>query len=481
MGAVANLENHELAVGTGESVSTTMTVRNTGTVVDQFRISVIGDPGAWCTVEPPVLSLLPGHEATVTLRFAPPHEAATPFGQLPFGVRVEPQEDVAGTTVEEGVLTVAPYADLQVDVVPFTTKGWRRGRHEVTMVNRGNAPVTVHSGATDPNAALDLVVVPAEQQIAPGTAARAQIQARARGILWRGASQTMPFTLRTQIGAPPGTTPPQPVDSQANFLQNPIMPPWLPRTAATVAALAIGAIALWALLLRPAVRDAARSEVAGPIAQTDENLRKVADKVGVDLPPASGAPAPAPGASASAAAAGENPLGLPVTARLPVAAPPGSAVTGVAVPLPTARALTVARLLPQNPYRATGILTIGTVAATADGTLTAPIPAADRLVVVSLEDLSLQPLVFDPPLVLDPGRTLGMTVQCGKPGTGPNGAERGSCEVATLVSGYTRKAPVVSPSPPRPAEQETPAPPPPPPTSPPPSGEESPTPSPGAS
>ncbi|MBB5867928.1 hypothetical protein F4553_001307 [Allocatelliglobosispora scoriae] len=461
MGAFASLESNALSAPCGESVATTLTVRNTGTVVDQFRISVLGDPGAWCQVDPPMISLLPGREGTVSLRFSPPRDPATPFGQLPFGVRVEPQEDAAGLTVEEGVLTVTPYADLQVDLVPNTSKGWRQAKHQLTVVNRGNAPVAVHCSATDPNGALDVAVDPAGQTIGPGIAVQADVRVKPRHTLWRGAAQTLPFTIGVQAGVAPGQPAPAPVNVSANLLQNAVFPPWLPRTLATIAALVIGAVVAWHVVLRPTVQNAASNAVAAPLAQTDENMRRVADKVGVEIEPLDGS-SPSPGRSPGAGAeGGDAALGLPLTTRLTITTEPGGQqVTGAAVALPADRALTVPRVLVQNPYKATGLLVIGTSAATDTGRMTGQIPVADRLVVIALgEDGNTppQPLVFDPPLVLPTGRTLAMTVQCVTPGNSPGGGARPNCEIAALVGGYTRTAtePTGSPSP-RPTVQPSP-------------------------
>ncbi|WP_027344155.1 COG1470 family protein [Hamadaea tsunoensis] len=453
MGASASLENNALSAACGESVATTLTVRNTGTVVDQFRISVLGDPGEWCQVDPPMISLLPGHEGTVSLRFSPPRDPATPFGQLPFGVRVEPQEDVAGLTVEEGVLTVTPYAELQVDLVPNTSKGWRRAKHQLTVANRGNAQVAVHCVATDPNGALDVTIDPVGQSIGPGVAAQASVRVRPRHTLWRGAAQTLPFTVGVQVGVAPGQTAPAPVNVNANLLQNAIFPPWLPRTLATIAALVIGAAVAWHVVLRPTVQNAASNAVAAPLAQTDENMRRVADKVGVDIVPLDGSSASPDRSPQAGEGGGDAALGLPLTTRLSITTEPdGQQVTGASVPLAADRALTVPRILVQNPYKATGLLVIGTGEATDTGRMTGQIPVADRLVVIALgEDQATptQPLVFDPPLVLPTGRTLAMTVQCVTAGTSPGGGTRATCEIAALVGGYTRKAtePTGSPSP----------------------------------
>ena len=55
----------------GESVATTLTIVNGGTVVEQFETSVTGISPEWVTVQPPVVSLMPGAEAGVAIRLHP--------------------------------------------------------------------------------------------------------------------------------------------------------------------------------------------------------------------------------------------------------------------------------------------------------------------------------------------------------------------------------------------------------------------------
>ncbi|MDX6564880.1 MAG: hypothetical protein QOE10_542, partial [Gaiellales bacterium] len=88
MGAAASLEPHALDVDPGGVATCTVTVRNTGSVVDEFAFSVLGPAGEWADIQPPTLSLFPGAEGTATVRFRPPRDATTRSGRIPFGLRV---------------------------------------------------------------------------------------------------------------------------------------------------------------------------------------------------------------------------------------------------------------------------------------------------------------------------------------------------------------------------------------------------------
>src|SRR4030088_598986 len=95
MGASVTLQERAIAVEPGGEGGLSVRVRNTGQVVDQFALQVLRDPAAWPRVDPPALSLFPGAEESVTVRFPPPRTSAVPAGQLPFGIRVVSHEDQA--------------------------------------------------------------------------------------------------------------------------------------------------------------------------------------------------------------------------------------------------------------------------------------------------------------------------------------------------------------------------------------------------
>src|SRR6266536_1547053 len=149
MGATATLSAANLVVEGGQEVTCSVVVRNSGGVVDQFVIDVVGEPGRWAQAEPAMVNLLPGEDTTITVRFAPPRSADVPAGPAPFGVRVSSQEDPAGSVVEEGVLEIAPFAELAAEVVPPKVEAAARAKYKVAVDNRSNYPVAVRLAATD--------------------------------------------------------------------------------------------------------------------------------------------------------------------------------------------------------------------------------------------------------------------------------------------------------------------------------------------
>ena len=109
MGASVTLVTPAVAVEPGQVVSIEVRVRNTGSVVDEFALDVLGDAAGWAAVEPPTLSLFPGAEGTAQAVFRPPRAASTPAGAVPFGLRARSREDAAGSAVEEGTVEVGSF------------------------------------------------------------------------------------------------------------------------------------------------------------------------------------------------------------------------------------------------------------------------------------------------------------------------------------------------------------------------------------
>lgn len=227
-----------LSVLPGSNAECTARVRNNASVVDQFTLTVLGDASPWATVTPPVVSLFPGAEATVQIRFSPPRSSSVPSGAVPFAVRADAREDPEGTVVEEGVIEIGAFGDIEARVRPRTSEGKRMARHDVAVENLGNAPEDVDIMATDPDERLAFDVRPGHLVVAPGETRTARLKVMARDGFLRGPAKPRPFTVEVR----PTTAPPVVVDATMN--QRPGMPRWIVPAVAAVAIVAVAALAI---------------------------------------------------------------------------------------------------------------------------------------------------------------------------------------------------------------------------------------------
>jgi len=253
MGALVTLSEKTIEVLPGAVATCTVTVKNTGTVVDQFTIDVLGDAAAWTTAEPPTLSLFPGTEGTTTAFFRPPRAAGTPTGELPFGVRARSREDPAGSAVEEGVLVVGAYQDTFAELVPRTSRGSRGATHELAVDNRGNSRLNATVTAGDQDQLLAFDVKPPGLVVDPGTAGFAKVRVKPRQRFWRGQPKTRAFKVAVQGEGG------SPILLDGSLLQEAVLPRWLiPALLAALAALVALAV-IWLMFLQPAIKSAATS------------------------------------------------------------------------------------------------------------------------------------------------------------------------------------------------------------------------------
>jgi hypothetical protein len=230
---IASLEPANLAVDPGSQASLTVKVRNNGSIVDRFELSVVGPLAAFARVEPASLSLFPGQEGEAQIAFSPPRESTPRAGTYPYGVRVRAAADPGAAVVEEGRITIGPFSQTTAEIVPQTSRGSRGGRHEVIVENRGNAALDVLVGAADPDRLVDFAVQPDRLVIGPGERNGVTVRASARDTFFLGSKQSHPFNVEIRPGKD------QPIPLRGTFLQGPILPSWLvPVGGILVAALA---------------------------------------------------------------------------------------------------------------------------------------------------------------------------------------------------------------------------------------------------
>lgn len=268
MGATAVLSRESVTVDPGGETQSEVKVRNTGTIVDQYQLEVLGDAAGWTLVEPPTLSLFPGDEGVATLRFRPPRDAATGAGLVPFGVRVASKEDPAGSTVEEGTVEVGRFNDTFAELLPRTAHGRRRARYELAIDNRGNTRVNARLAAADPDNLLRFTFDEPAVVVEPGTAGFAKVTVWPKRRFWRGPPRTIPFQVTAEPEGAPALT------ADGTMMHEAVIPAWAPKAVAGAAAAVLGLAILWLALLRPSVRSAAKE------AARDEAKKELASDAG---------------------------------------------------------------------------------------------------------------------------------------------------------------------------------------------------------
>jgi hypothetical protein len=203
MPAAVTIQTPSVTVQPGGTGVAVVLIRNTGTIVDQFAINIVGDASAWARPQPPAVSLMPDGEQTIEIHFSPPRTSAVVAGLVPYGVRVTAQEDKDFSVVEEGAVQIGGFSSVEAKVVPRTSEAKRRAVHRVEIRNTGNSPVTAEVSASDPDELLAFEVEPSTVTVEPGELGVARLKVASRkGHRGRG-SRRMPFNVLVEPGGTP--------------------------------------------------------------------------------------------------------------------------------------------------------------------------------------------------------------------------------------------------------------------------------------
>jgi hypothetical protein len=371
MSAIVRFPVSVADVEPGASVTLELTVRNTGTVVDQFSFEVLGTPAVWSTFDPPTISLFPDSEETVRVTLSPPRATDTVAGPVPFGIRVQSREDPEGSVVEEGTLNVTEFSDVIAELTPHATRVWLRGRSRVAVDNRSNINYRAELSATDGDSAFAYSFRPPLMDVAPGSVAFAKVTVRPKTTYWRGPSTTEPYQValrqKSMNGAHPATeapaaTHPAQVDADGAILRDALLPAWIWKAVAGLLALAAVLALLWFTLVKPQITAATQNAVSKQVTPVSMALSHVSSTVAsMTGPPTSSASAnsgtsatspatPTAGPAAGSAATSGSTSGSPVNATLTVS---GNNTTASYL-VPKGKTLGVTDILLQNYAGASG-------------------------------------------------------------------------------------------------------------------------------
>jgi hypothetical protein len=420
MTTLASLDPNTLDVVPGEQAACGLTVRNNGDIVESYQLRMIGDPAPWTMLEPPTLSLYPGSEARVQVTFAPPRSARAGVGEVPYAILVQPTERPTEAVAPEGVVRVMPFTDTTAEIIPRTSKGRRRGKHELAVDNRGNVPITAEVVGGDPDNQLTVTPSPARLSVPPGQAMFTTVSVRNRKRHWTGPPVTRPF----QVLVTPENQ--QPIQVDAATLQLPILPRSSGKIAAALVALAVLLAAGWFLLVKPVVTSAAKQAVAKPLAQVSQKADTADKKADNAQSSANNAQSQANKSPSAAASPSKKPAGAaattgPLALQMPTTVTAGTSGSATQT-VPTKRVFAITDIVLENPQGDSGRLDI--------------LVNGNQVLTLSLANFRDLDYHFVSPITAAAARDIVVRVTCQTPGptlAGANGGNR--CREFVFLSG----------------------------------------------
>jgi hypothetical protein len=380
MGVTASLLEPDVQVTPGQDVVCPLQVHNTGAVVDQFSVALLGPAASWTEVEPAVLNLFPGDSGEVQVHFHPPRTPGIPAGPAPFGIRLTSREDPKTSWVEEGTVHVRPFTEIRTALVPMTSGGRWSGRYRFEVENRGNRPLDTALVLGDLDERLRLTANRTSFMARPGSTTRIRVRVRPRRRFLRGPDRPLGFQalLLTDtgdvVGGEPGAV--QQTGHDGLFVQRALVPGWLVPALAGGLALVVAAVAMWYAVLKPLVRSVAQDAVAQQTAQltartdearqaaqaaaqkADKAAAQKADKAAAAVDGTTGGTARGTTGGTAEGAAGSGALTQPVDLRIQADAAPrtdGGFATFTAAGQKD-RPLDITDLQLQNPSGDSGVL-----------------------------------------------------------------------------------------------------------------------------
>ncbi|MDQ1739218.1 MAG: hypothetical protein QOE53_870 [Pseudonocardiales bacterium] len=253
------LEPAQLSVEPGAEARSVITIRNLGTIVENFRLTLVdegrdGGPANWHRIEPAEIPVYPQAEASAVLIFSPPPGRATPSGRYQFAISAASTVNESVSAAVEGELEVGGIVGIQAKLIPVTSSGRWGGRHTVQLSNWGNSAVRFRLVGSDPDQRLGFLIRPADVTLPLGATVTSRVKVRSSKPYLRGPVTRIPFQIvaEPESDGPGSAMPPLPADPRRPVLDGALnQKPIVSRLTATVAGLAVvAAVAALAVALR---------------------------------------------------------------------------------------------------------------------------------------------------------------------------------------------------------------------------------------
>ena len=272
MSLVTSLSTSKLVVAPGGTATVEVMVRNTGTVVDEFRVEVLGAASAWATSEPEVVPLFPGASAPVVVTFSAPRSADVPAGDVDVPIKVVSREDPSGSSVEELVLTIGAYVAVDGELIPRTIRAARSGKARIAVDNPGNDRAQREISVTQVDRLLRFDH-DKEVTLEAGRAAFVDLRIRPQKTFLTGMDRSIPY----HVVITDGTTP---VGLDGTFLQSALLPKWLKRLLLLLLLGLLLLALLWQVALKPTIRSESQKAA---VKQVDQAAEKAASQTAAAL------------------------------------------------------------------------------------------------------------------------------------------------------------------------------------------------------
>ena len=213
------IEEAQLSVEPGHSISAAILVLNRGTLVDNFEISVEGIPAEWISSPAPTIRLMPDQQQTASFTISPPRTPQSKAGAYPLSIRVSSVAVPNQAVKVKAILTVQPFFQFSSTLHPQRLRPGKNG--EVKVSNLGNTDQVYSLEWSDRGDELNFQPPKAELAAARGEEAGASFSAAPHKRRWVGNENLHPFSAK--ITPPAGMA----QSHSGEMISRALIPPWV--------------------------------------------------------------------------------------------------------------------------------------------------------------------------------------------------------------------------------------------------------------
>ncbi|HLU08167.1 MAG TPA: SH3 domain-containing protein, partial [Oceanobacillus sp.] len=188
-------------VEAGSMATLAFEVKNDSHLVDHFVVQVHGLPEDWVVLPSQPMYLMPGNRDTGQITFRPPRTSKAKAGAHPFEVRVVARAQNLYSPAEQATLMIAPFQLYTTELQPLRVK--RRGKVEVVVTNRGNAPEAYTLYARDRDQQIQYELASTAVTLEPGQSEYLGIKVAPKKPIFFGSPESYMF----EVGVSPAEDP----------------------------------------------------------------------------------------------------------------------------------------------------------------------------------------------------------------------------------------------------------------------------------
>jgi len=189
------LSPDRVQVNPGESVETTVTIKNASDVVEAYSIAVEGIDPSWCSLSVSSLNLFPSDQEQVKLTIQPPKASSSKAGAYNAIVKVASGRDHTIQTTAPLTVEVGRFLLFDLDLSPKKASG-RKGSYKVIITNTGNVPTTYTLAGDDPEEICRFDFKHDTVVIEPGATAEVPLVVNPRKRLFTGKAKDRGFKIK---------------------------------------------------------------------------------------------------------------------------------------------------------------------------------------------------------------------------------------------------------------------------------------------